>query len=56
MWHPKVLEFASAIYLCSPTAYAEAVSQGIMALPSVDHVKKISRTSSTVDTRVCDFT
>lgn len=49
MWHPKVLEFCTAIYIASPTAYAEAVAGGILALPSVDHVKKMSRKGSTVE-------
>ena len=49
MWHPKVLEFCTSIYIASPTAYAEAVAGGILALPSVDHVKKMSRKGSTVE-------
>jgi len=43
MWHPAVLEFASAIYTASPSAYAEAIAGGVMALPSLDCAKKCSR-------------
>lgn len=43
MWHPAVLEFASAIYTASPSAYAEAIAGGLIALPSMDHAKKCSR-------------
>ena len=46
MWHPAVLEFASAIYTACPAAYAEATAAGILALPSIDHAKKSSRKAS----------
>ena len=49
-WHPAVLEFACAIYTSSKTAYAEAIAAGIMALPSLDYVKRKSRQGSTVGT------
>ena len=47
-WHPKMLEFACSIYTASPSAYAEAIAGGMFALPSFDHIKKLSRTGSTV--------
>lgn len=50
VWHPAVLEFASAIYTSSPSAYAEAVAAGILALPSMEYIKRVSKTGSTVGT------
>ena len=54
IWHPKVMDFATAIYTASPSAYAEAIAGGILALPSYSHVKKCARKGSTV-ARLCRF-